>query len=36
VPHPGILFGFVNRSFAALLFASLLATSIRLRAVARD
>jgi hypothetical protein len=35
VPHPGLLFGFVNRSFTALLFAWLLATSIRLRALAR-
>jgi len=34
VPHPGMLFGFVNRSFAALLFAWLLSTSIRLRALA--
>jgi len=36
VPHRGTLFGFVNRSFVALLFAWLLATSIWLRAFARE
>jgi hypothetical protein len=36
VPHPGMLFGFVNRSFVAALFAWLLATSIRLHGLARE
>jgi hypothetical protein len=36
VAHPGTLFGFVNRSFGALLFAWLLATLIRLCGLARE